>query len=34
MNHTAGSGYAGFDAGPGREAACATWIGGQTFGLG
>jgi hypothetical protein len=32
MNHTASSGYPGFDAVPGREVACDTWIRGQTFG--
>jgi hypothetical protein len=32
MNHTASSGYPGFDAIPGSELGCETWIGGQTFG--
>ena len=32
MNHTASSGYPGFDAVPGTELGCETWIGGQTFG--
>jgi hypothetical protein len=31
-NHTASSGYPGFDAIRGQELACETWISGQTFG--
>ncbi|HYO53603.1 DUF6081 family protein [Archangium sp.] len=32
MNHTASTGYPGFDAVPGQELACETWIGGRTYG--
>lgn len=32
MNHAASSGYPGFDAVPGREVACESWIGGETYG--
>jgi hypothetical protein len=32
MNHTASSGMPGFDAVPGQELACETWLSGQTFG--
>jgi hypothetical protein len=32
MNHWASSGYPGFDAVPGYELSCASWMGGRTFG--
>jgi hypothetical protein len=32
MNHVASTGQSGFDALPGHELACETWISGQTFG--
>jgi hypothetical protein len=32
MNHTASSGFPGFDAAPGREVSCEAWISGRTYG--
>ena len=32
MNHTASSGAPGFDAVPGQELSCETWLSGRTFG--
>lgn len=31
-NHTASSGFQGFDAVPGQELTCETWLGGRTYG--
>ncbi|MGH3932137.1 MAG: DUF6081 family protein [Pseudonocardiaceae bacterium] len=33
-NHTASTGYPGFDAEPGQKLSCETWISGRTYGVG
>ncbi|MGH4015634.1 MAG: DUF6081 family protein [Pseudonocardiaceae bacterium] len=33
-NHTASTGYQGFDAEPGQELSCETWMSGRTYGAG